>query len=450
MATVLIATVGITGRTNTIREMASRLRARGHDVAVASTERRAADRLAGSDVTFEQLDAGVSQELRERLVQAPAGRLARWRHRREARTAIAKARGAAALEGYGIDTVIERHAPALILVESELHDTILYLLSQGIAPTLLEYHVSTRRAPGVPPLASPAIPDGGALSRVRASLAWMRLRLRRELRHIYNRWYFHAWDHRSIWRRLAAQGGGPLVAVARQDQWPMLHYPSLDCLHLCASELNFSHEVTDSGVYVGPIVQASRADPPGDADAEACRALLAARGETTRPLVACAMGSILSLPAFQRKMIAAVRGADFDLVLAISRRMNPEDLGEVPDNVHVFRYIPQLDVLRHADLFVCHGGIGTLHECVMAGVPMLVHSGGQLDENGNAARVEYHGLGRRGRLDDGPEAVRANIDALLGDPAYRHQVAAMREHFRRYRQDGRFDSEIERQLQPKR
>ena len=175
--------------------------------------------------------------------------------------------------------------------------------------------------------------------------------------------------------------------------------------------------------------------------------MLAARAGSSRPLVACAMGSILSLPAFQRKMIAAARGADFDLVLAIGRRMNPDDIGNVPDNVHVFRYIPQLDVLRHADLFICHGGIATLHECVMAGVPMLVHSGGQLDENGNAARVEFHGLGRRGRLEDGPGTVRASIDELLADPAYRRNVAKMRAHFEGYRPAGKLELEVIRRLQ---
>ncbi len=62
-------------------------------------------------------------------------------------------------------------------------------------------------------------------------------------------------------------------------------------------------------------------------------------------------------------------------------------------NVDFVSSAPQMDILPCAKLFITHGGLGSLKESIMNAVPMLVIPFDH-DQPGNAARVEYHKLGR--------------------------------------------------------
>jgi UDP:flavonoid glycosyltransferase YjiC (YdhE family) len=81
--------------------------------------------------------------------------------------------------------------------------------------------------------------------------------------------------------------------------------------------------------------------------------------------------------------------------------------------------VPQLDVLRHADVAVVHGGANTVDECVLAGVPMLIYCGYETDMAGNTARVEHHGLGIAGdRRRDDPATIGGRVGRLLDEPHF--------------------------------
>ena len=42
------------------------------------------------------------------------------------------------------------------------------------------------------------------------------------------------------------------------------------------------------------------------------------------------------------------------------------------DNVHIFTFVRQLQVLKHADVFITHGGLNSIREAVHTEVPMLL------------------------------------------------------------------------------
>ena len=67
-------------------------------------------------------------------------------------------------------------------------------------------------------------------------------------------------------------------------------------------------------------------------------------------------------------------------------RQNP------PGNVVFAKRVPQLAVLRKASLMITNGGLGTVKECILNEVPMIVLPQA-FDQNGNAARVFFHDLG---------------------------------------------------------
>ena len=46
---------------------------------------------------------------------------------------------------------------------------------------------------------------------------------------------------------------------------------------------------------------------------------------------------------------------------------------EIPTNIHFFSRTPQLKVLENTDIFINHGGFGSVKESIEYSVPMLVY-----------------------------------------------------------------------------
>jgi UDP:flavonoid glycosyltransferase YjiC (YdhE family) len=68
----------------------------------------------------------------------------------------------------------------------------------------------------------------------------------------------------------------------------------------------------------------------------------------------------------------------------------PEQLGSVPDDVTVRAWVPQADLLPHADLIVHHGGGGTTLGALTVGAPQLILPQGA-DEFANAEALTAAG-----------------------------------------------------------
>jgi rhamnosyltransferase subunit B len=65
---------------------------------------------------------------------------------------------------------------------------------------------------------------------------------------------------------------------------------------------------------------------------------------------------------------------------------------DLPASVFVAAYAPFSTLLPHAAVMVHHGGIGTLSQCLAAGIPQIV-TYMSLDQPDNAARIEQLGVG---------------------------------------------------------
>lgn len=77
-----------------------------------------------------------------------------------------------------------------------------------------------------------------------------------------------------------------------------------------------------------------------------------------KKVVLVSLGSAFTKqPAFYRACIDAFADLpDWHVVLQIGKFTAEADLGEVPANVEVHRWVPQLDILRQADAFITHAG----------------------------------------------------------------------------------------------
>lgn len=110
-----------------------------------------------------------------------------------------------------------------------------------------------------------------------------------------------------------------------------------------------------------------------------------------------------------RALLEAVEGLGRDVLLTTGADL---DLGPLPANVTVERWVPQPEALAGAALVVCHGGSGTVLGALAAGLP-LVLTPLFADQFANAEAVAAAGAGIvAGDL-------RAAIDEVLAEPRYR-------------------------------
>ncbi|MFL1377666.1 MULTISPECIES: macrolide family glycosyltransferase [unclassified Nocardiopsis] len=175
----------------------------------------------------------------------------------------------------------------------------------------------------------------------------------------------------------------------------------------------FADTVADTVTFVGPCL-GDRAD----------------QGEWTRPagaerVVLVSLGSAYTnRPGFYRACVEAFAGLPgWHVVLQVGRYVDPADLGEVPANVEVHPWVPQLSVLRQADAFVTHAGMGGAGEGLYCGVPMIAVPQA-VDQFDNADRLQELGVARR--LDDraeDPAALRSALLELTADPGVAARLA---------------------------
>jgi UDP:flavonoid glycosyltransferase YjiC (YdhE family) len=100
----------------------------------------------------------------------------------------------------------------------------------------------------------------------------------------------------------------------------------------------------------------------------------------------------------------------------------------LPSNIHVFRRVPQVELLKQMDLMITHGGANTIAECIMAEVPIVVYPGiKNIDQVGNACRVQYHKIGLKGDVKkDSGKLLKQKINAVLTDSSFKENIRKMK------------------------
>ena len=151
--------------------------------------------------------------------------------------------------------------------------------------------------------------------------------------------------------------------------------------------------------------------------------------ELKRPIVYVSMGSIMSDCGFCRQVVKGLGGRDMTVILNTGR-IDPASLGKLPANVRAYAFVPQVQVLRHADVFATHCGMNSANEALAAGVPMVCLPV-MNDQIGNAARLVELGVGRRISpfLMSGKKLLAA-VQGVWQDEGMRRKAAALKERLR--------------------
>jgi UDP:flavonoid glycosyltransferase YjiC (YdhE family) len=158
------------------------------------------------------------------------------------------------------------------------------------------------------------------------------------------------------------------------------------------------------------------------------------------PLVYVTLGTVAAaehlpyFPALYRAVIDALAPLHARALLTIGDSRDLDQLGAIPPNVHVERWVAQDDVLPHAAAVVCHGGYGSTLGALRHGVPLVVVPLFSADQWVNGAAVARAGAGlaldaehatRRVLGLPSPDTISALAPAVtrvLSDASYRREA----------------------------
>lgn len=111
-------------------------------------------------------------------------------------------------------------------------------------------------------------------------------------------------------------------------------------------------------------------------------------GTTPKKIIYATLGTVYNnWIGFFKNVIEAFKNSEYVVVMSTGNKERLKEIGYIPDNFIVSDFVPQVYVLKHAALFITHGGMGSISDGIYYGVPMLLIPRGA-DQFFNAYRLQ--------------------------------------------------------------
>ncbi|RKW58639.1 MAG: glycosyl transferase [Lachnospiraceae bacterium] len=151
--------------------------------------------------------------------------------------------------------------------------------------------------------------------------------------------------------------------------------------------------------------------------------------EKLRPLVYISLGTVINdRPDFYSRCIEALKDQDADILISCGNVIDIEALGVLPDNVQVYPYVDQPDILSRADVFITHCGMNSVSESLYMATPLVLYP--QTSEQRAVARRTIEiGAGLM-LTDDSVQGIRSAVQEVLNNASYSTAAKACSEDFR--------------------
>ncbi|WP_024832418.1 macrolide family glycosyltransferase [Ruminiclostridium josui] len=75
---------------------------------------------------------------------------------------------------------------------------------------------------------------------------------------------------------------------------------------------------------------------------------------------------------FYESCFKAFRDMDAKIIMSVGTNIDMNSFKDIPDNFIIRNYMPQLEILKHTDLFITHGGMNSTNEGLYYSVPLIV------------------------------------------------------------------------------
>ena len=178
--------------------------------------------------------------------------------------------------------------------------------------------------------------------------------------------------------------------------------------------------VSDAVTFVGPCLGGREHQGTWSRPAHAERVLLVSLGS-----------AYTKQPGFYRECVKAFGELPgWHVVLQVGQHVSADDVGEVPESVEVRSWVPQLDILRQADAFVTHAGMGGSSEGLYTATPMIAVPQA-VDQFDNADRLQELGVARRVDTEDATaDTLRTALLELTSDPEVAERLSGISDRLR--------------------
>lgn len=450
MAKIICITTGLTGILNASFELVNRLKSAGHEVSYASY-RKVGDRVKQEGISFFQL-SHIADDASPKLPKFTG--VFRKVKRIFFKIKNGKVRRAQTLENtipQEFITMLSRENPDLVIIDVELHEYIMAAYGAEQNFVILSQWFSLWNRKGLPYILHDTIPnEGWRGSALAIKFSWWKIRWQRKWIFWKKKFLTGGTNRRSILLDFAQQKNFPKKYI-QENFWPgPFTYSDLPVWSMTDFEMEFPHSPRPNLFYVGPMVLENRKEAVAQSHSNyTLDEVLEYRNKIGGALLYCSLSTLSKGDmGFVKKIIKAVRHhKEWVLLVGTGGVVDKDFFGELPGNVFLFSYVPQLKVLRETALSINHGGIHTINECIHFKVPMLVYSGKRSDQNGCAARVHYHELGLMADKDkDSPSVIRKKISRVLKENKFRQNVEKKNQVFASYKNGRYLEKEVENLL----
>jgi zeaxanthin glucosyltransferase len=331
-----------------------------------------------------------------------------------------------------LDTMLDDLDPTLILLDAQQSTDfiILYpeLKKRSIRLALFHAMLPTTLAEGLPPINSLVLPGNKQEVKRAQRTAW----IEKLKKHGPQKLKFFGADDPMIIRRNIKRNRIPPQYLLRELSAFNYVVTGVHELILTSRQLDFAEaRITPYHHYIGSCIDFSRLDAADPAYLAVRDTIMNTAKEKQLSLIYCSFGTLPQrdqalVVRFLQKLIEATR--DQNYLLLIAQKLEPgHELNAA--HVHIFNYLPQLDVLSRVNLFITHGGLNSVKESIALNVPMLVYPiETKADHYGNSSRVVHHGAGLRGNTEtDTIPEIKKKISELLTNPVYKENIRRLNE-----------------------
>ncbi|MBB6487040.1 nucleotide disphospho-sugar-binding domain-containing protein [Rhizobium lusitanum] len=124
-----------------------------------------------------------------------------------------------------------------------------------------------------------------------------------------------------------------------------------------------------------------------------------------------------------QRVISGLAGEPVEVVVTLGKALEALHL-QSSANVTILPNAAHDDIMAKAGAVVTHGGHGTIMRSLYHGVPLVILPMGR-DQNDNAARVAYHGVGLRLDPSAAPRMLCEAVRRVLSEPSFGDRVLAL-------------------------
>lgn len=448
MANIVIKMYPALSHYNATYRIAARLKALGHTIVYVGFEEDFAESVVAQGFGFKlypPLPSEASPKSDGRKATSLAVRVKNWGSDLKAylnRLKLIRQTNRLVLQGNVFDPIMDELKPDLILLDVFYVKSVVLLEKYKKPVLLIQTMVAMEKSPLVPPFTSSCVPVDAPFHRLLIEWMWFSYFVRVYCLEIWFRakhlGIATGIDDLRLLNKVAAKNGFPLRENINRRRVLVIGFRHIPELITSPAEFDFPRRIEKNQFYLGPVVDMDRKEVACDEYYfQTMEKLLAEKEQASKPIIYCALGSLnqdhyKGCADFYKSVIEAFRTKPcYNVIIAIGKQIDPSELSPVPPNVFLFGKVPQVDVLSHASVMITHGGLQSVTECILKEVPMLVYPlNARYDQNGNAARVVYHGLGLTGRIRrETKAAILRKVDRLIHDPVFSVRVKTMKDKF---------------------